>query len=141
MFSKKPEAPFPAPQASSKAMAGATFSILGADVTVTGNIAASADLHIDGTVLGDITCASLVQGESGRIEGGIVADTARLAGTVIGSVSAGALVILKSARIEGDVAYDNLTIEQGAKVEGRFAPRESEPKLAIAGGTDVLELK
>ena len=141
MFSTKPEAPYPAPPAGTKPMAGTTFSVRGADVTVTGNLAASADLHIDGTVLGDIACASLVQGESGRIEGGITAESARLAGTVKGSVSAGALVILKSARIEGDVSYDMLTIEQGAQVDGKFAPRGSEPKLAIAGGTDVLELK
>ena len=141
MFSKKPEAQSHAPQGGTNTMAGATFSVLGADLTVTGNLAATADLHIDGTVLGDITCAALVQGESGRIEGAIIADSARLAGTVKGSVSAGALVILKSARIEGDVSYDSLTIEQGAKVDGRFAPRGSELKLAIAGGTDVLELK
>ena len=29
----------------------------------------------------------------------------------------------KSARIQGDVHYDSLTIEQGAQVDGRFAPR------------------
>ena len=32
------------------------------------------------------------------------------------------LVVLKSAQINGDVSYDTLTIEQGASVEGRFAP-------------------
>ena len=58
-----------------------------------------------------------------------------------GSISARELVILRSARIEGDVTYEALTIEQGAQVDGKFAPRGSEPKLAIAGGTDVLELK
>ena len=105
----------------------ATFSVLGSDLTITGNIAASADLHVDGTVEGDIACASLVQGETSTIKGGVTAETARLAGRVTGSIDARELVILKSARIEGDVHYDALTIEQGAQVEGRFARREEKP--------------
>lgn len=101
---------------------GATFSVIGADIVIKGDIEASADLHVDGTVQGDLTCASLVQGESSLIEGAITAATARLSGTVKGTINARELVILKSARIEGDVHYEALTIEHGAHVEGRFAP-------------------
>ncbi len=104
-----------------------TFSVLGSDLTITGDIAASADLHIDGTVEGDITCASLVQGETSTIKGAVTAEVARLAGRVTGSITARELVILKTAHIMGDVHYDALTIEQGAQVEGRFARREEKP--------------
>ena len=109
---------------------GSTFSVIGADVTIRGDIEASADLHVDGAVIGDLVCASLVQGESSRIEGGITADTARLAGTVRGTINARELVILRSARIEGDVRYEALTIEQGAQVDGKFAPDAAKPKAA-----------
>jgi cytoskeletal protein CcmA (bactofilin family) len=64
-----------------------------------------------------------VQGEASVIEGAVKAQTARLSGTVHGAIEAGELVILRSARIHGDVSYDALTIEQGAQVDGRFAPR------------------
>lgn len=101
---------------------GSTFSVIGADVTIRGDIAATADLHIDGTIEGDIKCAALVQGEKGSINGAVVAESARLAGKVTGSITARELVILRTARIEGDVHYDALTIEQGAEVDGRFAP-------------------
>jgi cytoskeletal protein CcmA (bactofilin family) len=117
-------------------MSGGTFSVLGADVTIKGNVSASADLHVDGRVEGDITCASLVQGQSSEVVGAIRAETARLSGTVRGSITASELVILKTARIEGDVFYDALTIEQGAEVDGRFAHREHgsahEPALPLA---------
>ncbi len=116
---------------------GSTFSVIGADVTINGNISASADLHIDGRVEGDITCASLVQGEKSAISGAVVAESARLAGKVTGSITARDLVILKSARIEGDVHYDALTIEQGAEVDGRFAPNGR----SAAGSPAVLEMK
>jgi cytoskeletal protein CcmA (bactofilin family) len=127
-------------------MGAGTFSVLGADITIRGDISATADLHIDGRVEGDIACSSLVQGQSSEVVGAIRAETARLAGLVRGSITANELVILKTARIEGDVHYDALTIEQGAEVDGRFAHRvhaaaetslavpsdDSEPRLTLA---------
>lgn len=110
---------------------GSTFSVIGADVVITGNINATADLHVDGTIDGDLTCAALVQGESSSISGSVIAETARLAGKVTGSITARELVILKSARIDGDVHYDALTIEQGAQVDGRFAPNARKPVKAV----------
>ena len=135
MFSKKPKAPRRALPANPMNGAG-TFSILGADLVITGNVSATADLHVDGTITGDIACAALVQGESSRIEGAVRAKSARLAGIIEGSIEAGELVILKSARISGDVSYDALTIEQGAQVDDRFAHRvaaEGEPSLTLVG--------
>jgi cytoskeletal protein CcmA (bactofilin family) len=138
MFLKKPAASNP-PQVTrpgGNAMSGGTFSVLGADVTIKGDVLASADLHVDGRVEGDITCASLVQGQSSEVVSAIRAETARLSGTVRGSITANELVILKTARIEGDVFYDALTIEQGAEVDGRFAHRAHasahEPALPLA---------
>jgi len=118
---------------------GSTFSVIGADVTITGNISATADLHIDGRIDGDITCASLVQGEKSAINGVVTADAARLAGKVTGSITAKELVILKSARIEGDVHYDALTIEQGAEVDGRFAPNARQAVKAVPSAPAQIE--
>lgn len=104
---------------------GTTFSIIGADVTITGNLSASVDLHVDGRIDGDVRCASLVQGGSSVVAGAIVAETARLAGTVEGSIEAVDLVIEASAHIVGDVTYEKIRIEQGAHVEGSFRHRNS----------------
>jgi hypothetical protein len=136
MFPKKSEIALRAFSASS--VSSPSFSVLGADVAIKGNISAQAELHIDGRIDGDIACASLVQGEGSEIVGAITTESARLAGRIKGSITAGELVILKSAHIEGDVFYDALTIEQGAHVQGNFAHREPEPKLALAGGIDSI---
>ena len=109
-----------------------TFSVIGADVTIRGDLSASADLHVDGTVEGDIACASLMQGESSRIEGAIEAQTARLSGRVKGTINVRELVILRTAVIEGDVHYDTLTVEQGAQIEGRFAHEAPKPAVKPA---------
>ncbi|MCB2076032.1 MAG: polymer-forming cytoskeletal protein [Novosphingobium sp.] len=146
MFSKK-QAPENKPVTSSRNASGSTFSVLGSDTAIKGDINASADLHIDGRVEGDIACAGLVQGETSEIVGGVSADSARLAGQVHGSINARELVILKSARIHGDVHYEALTIEQGAQVDGRLSPRgaqmprdlpaeDSESHLILATSSD-----
>ncbi|MCX7864380.1 MAG: polymer-forming cytoskeletal protein [Novosphingobium sp.] len=114
--------------ASGRSSSEATFSILGADTVIRGDICATADLHIDGKVEGDITCATLVQGEASEILGGVRAESARLAGRVEGSVSARELVILKTARLHGDIRYDSLMIEQGAIVDGHLCPRDAQPR-------------
>lgn len=126
MFSKKPDRPEIKTVARNQSSGGAgTFSVIGQDVTIIGNIAATTELHVDGRIDGDIECASLVQGEASTINGAINAETARIAGTVQGSIVARDLVVLASARVDGDVRYDSITIEQGAQVEGKFAHRDT----------------
>jgi cytoskeletal protein CcmA (bactofilin family) len=123
-------------------VAGPTFSILGADMAVSGDIVASSDLHIDGRIEGDISCAALVQGEGSEVIGAIKAESAKLAGTVRGTITAGELVIHKSAHIHGDVFYDSLTIEPGAKVDGRLATRNAlmlDPSM-VTDGEPLLTL-
>ncbi len=138
MFSKKPEST-DRPSGNSM-MAGQTFSVLGPDIAISGNLAAKMDLHVDGRVDGDISCAALVQGEASEVNGSVVAENARVAGKIKGSISAAVLVIHKTARIEGDVTYGALTIEEGAHVDGKFTHREAEtePKLMLAGGTEAI---
>lgn len=135
MFSKKPVST-DRPSASST-MAGPSFSVLGPDIAINGDLLATADLHLDGKITGDISCAALVQGETSEVIGAVVADSARLAGRIKGSIVAGVLVVLKTARIEGDVTYGALTIEEGAQIDGKFTHRTSEPKLMLAGGTEA----
>jgi cytoskeletal protein CcmA (bactofilin family) len=115
MFSKgKPAAP---------GAGGGNFSYIGAEATVTGDIATESELHLDGKVTGDVRCGSLTQGSSGEVRGNIFAGEARLAGLVDGAVEAGTLVLEASARVTGDVLYESLSVAAGAEVEGRFKRR------------------
>lgn len=103
------------------------FSLIGGDVVVTGNISATVDLHVDGRIEGDVSCATLVQGTESAIKGNVVAKVARIAGTVEGSIEADELVIERSAKIVGDCSYGSLKIDVGANVAGRFNPKAPEP--------------
>ncbi len=70
MFSKNQA---PQRQASASSMGGSTFSVFGPDTRIKGDVSASADLHIDGRIEGDVTCTSLVQGEASEITGAVKA--------------------------------------------------------------------
>ena len=102
-----------------------TFSVLGSDVVITGNVSASVDLHVDGKIDGDLKCANLVQGEASEIKGAVIADTAKIAGLLDGSIEAKTLIVHATARITGDVTYETITIENGGKVEGKLSHRRA----------------
>jgi cytoskeletal protein CcmA (bactofilin family) len=102
-----------------------TLSYIGAEVTVTGNISGSGDIHLDGSVDGDVGCNTLILGSGGRVRGNIVAEKATLGGSVDGTVNAASLTVEKSARIAGDLSYDMISIENGAQVDGRMMRRNA----------------
>ena len=132
MFGKD-QAPRPTPLGTRSGQ----FSLIGSDVTITGDIAAGTDLHIDGAVTGDVTCAALVIGKGGRVAGKVIADTARIAGAVEGSVRAATLVIEAGAQISGDVEYGTITIETGGHVDGRLSRADGEPVKLIASSVEA----
>ncbi|KTE39002.1 cell shape determination protein CcmA [Sphingopyxis sp. HIX] len=139
MFSKSKTTPdsesVPSPVPPAKMATGArhtTFSILGSDVVVTGNVSATVDLHVDGKIEGDLKCANLVQGEASEIKGAVVAETAKIAGLVDGSIEAKTLIVHATARITGDVVYETITIENGGKIDGKLSHRRHGAGVAKA---------
>jgi len=96
------------------------FSVIGADVVISGSIKASAELHVEGRIEGDVDCAALIQGAESQIVGGVTAETARIAGAIEGAVHVRQLTVERTARITGDVEYENITIENGGHIDGRM---------------------
>lgn len=111
--------PAPPPQSSGNSKRG-MFSVLGPDMIVTGNVTATADLHIDGRVEGDVHCGTLAQGAESQIFGSVTAEAARIAGAIEGGVRVKQLTVERTARITGDVEYENITIENGGNIDGRL---------------------
>ena len=131
MFSKSSKSPRPVSPMSATGAKNTPFSLIGGDVTISGNVTASVDLHVDGVVEGDISCAALVQGADSRIIGHVTAQSARLAGLGEGSITAEELVVERSARITGDVRYERITIEAGSRIDGHFAHKDNAPAAEL----------
>jgi len=111
-------------------------SIIGTNCSVAGDIVSDGEVHVDGKVVGDVRCVTLVIGEAGGVTGEINAETVRVLGSVSGQITAKAVELAKTARIVGDITHDTLAVEAGAYVEGRFNRLQQEtPGKALEPAT------
>ena len=114
-------------------------SIIGADIVVTGNIDATVDLQIEGRVIGDVRCATLVLGPESSIEGNIRAERVRVSGSVKGSIEARDLAVEASASVSGDVVYERLRIASGGAIEGTLRRSTGEEGAAEAAKLKLVQ--
>lgn len=93
-------------------------SIISSDLSITGDLASSGEIQVDGSIDGDIHCKSLIIGVSGSVTGEIEADSIRLHGKISGQVRAKTVYLAATARMVGDIWHESLAIEPGAFMEG-----------------------
>ena len=103
---------------SSKTHQPAVSSILSSDLKVEGDIASDGDLHISGSVKGDVVARKLTLGEGASITGSVEADVAVIAGNLAGRLTATSVTLASTAHVVADVTHVSLLIEQGAVFEG-----------------------
>jgi cytoskeletal protein CcmA (bactofilin family) len=121
-------------------------TLVGAGTTITGDIAFSGGLRVDGEIKGNVHGAedgatTLVVSEHARVEGEIHVSHLVINGTVVGPVSSSEFLELQpKARVNGDVHYNTIQIHLGAVVEGSLVHTDSsakavELKLASSAGS------
>lgn len=94
-------------------------SLVAEHMTLEGTIAGDGELHLDGVVRGDVRVNKLTIGDTGHVEGAIVAETVEIRGRVIGTISAKQVRLYGTAYVDGDVTHEQLSIENGAFFQGR----------------------
>lgn len=107
-------------------------SIISQDITVEGGVAGEGELHVDGVIRGDVRIGHLTLGDTGHIEGSIVAETVDIRGRVIGSVSAKQVRVYATAYVDGDITHEQLSVETGAFFQGRSLKFQRTTPVALA---------
>ena len=112
-------------------------SILGEGMVIDGRLKVSGSALIHGIVTGNIEAdpkAEMVVigvGDTGSVQGNIVADQVMIGGRVMGNVVAESRVeLMSNAVVEGDLSYGSLVIDEGARVMGRMIPIDAKMKGA-----------
>ncbi|WP_421704039.1 bactofilin family protein [Aliiroseovarius sp.] len=112
----------PAPAAKPKPPASA----LSSDLVIKGNLKSTGDIHVEGTVEGDIRAHQLVVGEGATVKGEVIADDVVINGRIIGRLRGLKVRLTSSARVEGDIIHKTIAIESGAHFEGSVQ-RQDDP--------------
>lgn len=113
------QAAAPAPSAPVKRTGVRTApSIISNDLVVHGNLVATGDIQVDGTVEGDIRSQSLTIGEKASVNGEIVAEDIVIRGRVIGTIRGRRVQLSSTCHVEGDILHEALAVETGAFFEG-----------------------
>lgn len=122
-----PRSPMPtaAPRASDR-----NVSMIGPDLTITGNLISKGEVQVDGIVEGDIHGSHVVIGERATIHGSIIADEVVIRGHVIGEVRSKRVMLQSTSQVEGDIFHQSLSIEQGALFEGKSRRTAEDPRAA-----------
>ncbi len=95
------------------------LSIVGAGLTVLGDVDCLGDLQVFGTVEGDVRARTLIVEIDGHIEGQVFAQKLIVGGSINGPVMATDIRIEATAKVMGNVTHNMLTVEPGAFLEGR----------------------
>jgi cytoskeletal protein CcmA (bactofilin family) len=108
----------PSKQGSERAGPHGAPSIVSSDLRIEGDIVSQGELHISGSVMGDVVARDLTLSEGGSVTGTVRAEIAIIAGNVAGHLTATSVVLKPTARLAADVTHVSLTIEPGAAFEG-----------------------
>jgi len=117
----------PSPSASASKMVP---SIIGEDLTITGNVTSKGEIQVDGEIQGDIHCGSLLLGDKSQVQGSVIAEDVVVRGKVVGSIRGLRVTLQAQSHVEGDIFHQSLAIEQGAYFEGKS--RRSDDPMAEA---------
>jgi len=99
-------------------------TLIGKNTVIHGQLVLLDSIRIDGKVVGNVESTkeesiTVVIGESGEVQGDIVAQRVVVAGKVSGNIHAHERVELHAdCLVQGDIKYGSIAIEHGSKVLG-----------------------
>lgn len=111
-------------------------TLIAAGTRIEGNLIATAGVHLEGCVHGDVTSgtggsAVLTIAPNATVEGSIEAPHVIVHGEVRGDIRAtGKVELGATARVSGNVSYGMIEVVAGAQIEGR---------LVAAAGAEVAD--
>jgi len=119
-------------------------TIITSCMEITGNLNGTDTIHIDGTVIGDISVKNtLVIGITGRVIGNVTANNAIINGELQGSLTCESLEILKRGKLSTELEVKHLIVD--GKIDGKITGVESikilkNAKLNITDTSELLKI-
>jgi len=118
-------------------------SVIGNDLSIEGDsitMRCKGTPRVNGHIEANLHCQELLVGDQGVIAGSITAAKIAVSGRVTGAIYGDSVVLHSTAQVDGDIHSRSLTIEDGARFDGRsrkvmdpneVAPQLEPPKLTL----------
>lgn len=120
----------PVQSSSSNNSASGSTTLIAAGTKITGDLAFSGHLEVEGTISGNIVSSGQSEAlvrimREGRVEGEINVASMVINGTVVGNVyCSDNLVLAQNANVTGDLHYSSIEMAKGAHVNGSLVYTE-----------------
>jgi len=104
-------------------------TVIAEGLKIEGKVTADGLVRVNGKVIGDLHCASLIISDRAQITGTVVAESVIVDGLVEGPIRGEDVILKSQAHVTGDIHHTSLTIEKGAIFDGRSkqtTPKEKE---------------
>ncbi len=117
---------------SGRARSAQVDTVIGKTSTIKGDLTFSGNLHIEGTIIGNIKAegdegATLVLDEDGMIQGDVSVPNVIINGNVEGDIfSVSHAELLPKAKIKGNLYYNLVEMAVGSEVNGSLVHRKEE---------------
>lgn len=100
---------------------GPVTTVIGPEITITGDIKGEKTIRIDGTVTGNVSVESkIIIGQTGLVKGNIESNVIDIFGKIIGNVLCKDLMLSPSSKIDGDIATETIEIKKGSVYNGKL---------------------
>jgi len=93
-------------------------SIISAKVEMTGSIVTTDEMHVYGTINGNVRAAALTVCTGGTVKGDITAETIVVQGVVEGRLYGRNILLRAGAMVTGEIRHNSLGIDPAATFEG-----------------------
>lgn len=103
-------------------------TIIGEDTVLeTAKLVSKSSVQVSGKFIGDLEVdASLVVGNSGKVEGSVLASFVLIAGEVQGNMEVTQQIHLtKTAKVTGDILCQSIVIDEGAYLDGKCMMKQN----------------
>lgn len=113
-------------------------TLIGQNTAISGDLVLRESVRVDGTVRGNLKAegdepVSVVIGETGCIEGHVLAHRVLIAGRVVGNIEAMERLELRSTcQVVGDMIFPTIAVEHGATLQGALRKQEPMDKPVMA---------
>ena len=93
-------------------------SVIADDLHIKGEVTTSGDIELKGTIVGDVTCRTLLIAEDARVEGTAKAEKVVVRGEVDGQINGIRVTLASSAKVKGELVCKALSVDEEAYFDG-----------------------